>query len=191
MGNKKKLKKKDRSKLKKNLRKKTLKMKGTISKKQLKKLNKILDKTTQIPELELIRRECNHHYKTSQALISVAEFKQTDKIQFVPELDKYIEAFGEENVMVCNVCLTPVVNPGYITTEDLDKAMLIVSGAIEVIKMNKKLEKKEVKLFYDAKKGIASDVKEIKKRYRKVIDKMELAAPVKSCSSGRGFADIE
>lgn len=193
---KKKLKKKQRNnkKWKKDLKRKTVKMKGTIDKKQLKKLDKILSKTTQIPELESVRKECNHHYKSENALMTVADFKQTDKAQFVPELDKYIEVFGEENVSVCRLCLTPVVNPACVSPDDLKRCSLLVSGAIEIIKMNKKLDKKELKLFNDAKKGITSDLKEIGKRYVKVYDKLadgETSKAAINKTAGKGYSQVE
>lgn len=174
MGKKKnKVKKKGKKAFNKNMKKsgykKKKKINPTISKKTIKELDKVLEKSFEIPELKKVRKKCNHQLKKDTAFVAAADFDK-DRRYLVKNLDQMIEIWGEENVGICTNCLTAVPSIAGLSPEDVDKCVQLISGAAEHVVSGTSSEK-ETETLHKTLGEALENIRVIAKKYRKFYDK--------------------
>lgn len=159
---------------KKNKKKGAKKIKGTLDKKIRKSLKKDLDKAFEIKSLEKAREHCNHRDKKGKvSRMTVEEFKNEGMEFLIPNLQTYVETFGEENVYVCPNCYTPMVSDvEAIDIEAVKKASVLIEAMGSAIVVNSRKEK-EIEAYRKVIRDSQKTSRFITKKFRKIVGKAE------------------
>ena len=122
-------------------RPKLLRVKPTLSDKDVKQSERIVEQIPKInKELLKNREECNH----CQDVMSVAEFREKPNSYVTPLLDQYVEVFGEQNVALCKGCYEVLAKDSQIDLTKTNNAFILIMAAIDHLTANMRMDKKEL-----------------------------------------------
>lgn len=174
---------------KKSKKNKSKKIKGTLDKKIRKSLKKDLDKAFEIKSLEKAREHCNHRTKKGEVnTMSIETFKQDQTEFLIPNLQSFVDVFGEENVEICKGCFTPIVNDiTLINPEDLTKAAIIMEAMGAAIVLNSE-KSKEIETYRTVVRDNQKTARFVAKKFRKVMGKSQPVVAKAAIRTGSGNA---
>jgi hypothetical protein len=154
---------------KKQKKNKTKKIKGTLDKKIKKALKKDLDKVFEVKSLEKAKADCNHRNKKGAVdTMTVAQLKAEQLDFLVPNLQAYIDLFGEENVEICKGCYTPVVsNIELVDAAEVARGAVMMEAMSTAIVINSE-KSKEVEAYRSVIKENQKTTRFIMKKFRKI-----------------------
>lgn len=168
----------DRKKAYKNLQKKVgrgikfNKLKQSADKGDVKALNTVLSRQTKMKELEAVRKVCNHHHRSKEAYMSVAEFRYEypERMHLVPLLDESIKHYGEENIGICPIDMTPVISDKLLSQVELEKSFVYTYLVSNTLKGAVKLSKKKgMPLIYKFQNSILESFMFLRKKLAKIM----------------------
>lgn len=119
-------------------------LEGSLSKKQIKKLERFAKKYPEIPDkISEIRSQCNH----AADVMTVDEFMELPN-HFSTSLDLMVDALGASNIMVCKDCYEPLVGRDIANEANLKVAIATLIGVINYITPRVKMGNKELQKHY-------------------------------------------
>lgn len=138
------------SRANKKVLKKAKHLSPSLKKKEAKAIEKFANRYPDMPgKIAGIRARCNHAAKT----MSLAEYNEFPN-HYNPTLDLMIDAFGEQQVVICRDCMEPMVDAGIANEGNLKVSIATLIGIINYIEPRVKMSEKELIKHYEKKQKL-------------------------------------
>lgn len=148
------------------------KIKGNLDKKLYKRVEKELDNAFQFDNLEKLRKSYNLRDKRGDVRgITVAEFRAMDMPLLIPGLDRLVERYGEENILINDKVYEPMIqNIEDIDVQVIEDALVDLRLLTNAIVINSK-KSKQIEAYRKAEHDAVKGSKVVIRKFKKIANK--------------------